>query len=275
MHVRRAGLDLAVVGRRVQVQVLAHEARVVGAAAHEVGRHADDVPVGGELLRVARVQPQRAAAHLLHRHAGGGDGEVDEAVDHRAVPALAEQRARADQRAADAALEHARGQLHPRARDPLGARRAQRDQHAVRARPPSRAARGAPRPARRAPRAARRRRPAGSAARGRRPRAAAAAPCASRRRRAISAWRAVPAAGSSTPPSSGSGLASASSASHSTSARSASPRDSISARQHLDEPERLRLRAGQQPVDLRRAAADPAARELEAELGRARPTTAA
>jgi hypothetical protein len=38
-------------------------------------------------------------------------------------------------------------------------------------------------------------------------------------------------------------------------------------RQHLDEPERLGLGAGQQPVDLGGAAADPAPGELEAELG--------
>ena len=36
--------------------------------------------------------------------------------------------------------------------------------------------------------------------------------------------------------------------------------------EHLDERERLRRRAGQQPVDVRRAAADPRARELEAEV---------
>ena len=183
VHVGRPGLDLAVVGGRVQVQVLAHEARVVGAPAHEVGRHAHDVPVGGELLRVVRVQAQRAPAHLLHRHAGGGHREVDQAVDGRAVPALAEQRARADQDAAHAALEHPRRQLHPRARDPLGARRAERDQHAVGLGLPVRQRELVLGLRRRARRAARRRRPAGSAARGRTPRAGAAAPSGCRRRR--------------------------------------------------------------------------------------------
>ena len=99
VHVRRAGLDLAVLGGREQVQVLAHEALVVGAAADEVGRDADDVPVGGDLLRVGGVQPQRAAAHLLDGDAGGGDRHVDQDVQRRAVPALAEQRARADEAA--------------------------------------------------------------------------------------------------------------------------------------------------------------------------------
>ena len=92
VHVRRAGLDLAVVGGGVQVQVAAHEALVVGAPAREVRRDAHDVPVGGELARILRVEAQRAPARLVHGHAGGRHAEVDEAVDGRAVPALAEQR---------------------------------------------------------------------------------------------------------------------------------------------------------------------------------------
>ncbi len=142
VHVRRPGLDLAVLGRRVQVQVLAHEALVVGAPAHEVGRDADDVPVRGELARVVGIQAQRAPAHLLHRDAGGGDREVDEAVDRRAVPALAEQRARADRATPrGAALEQRAWRGRPTRAAPTprrwsAARRARR-----RARPPSPAAR--------------------------------------------------------------------------------------------------------------------------------------
>ncbi len=131
MDVRGPGLDLAVLGGREQVQVLAHEALVVGDAAHEVGRDADDVPVGGDLRLVLGVEAEDAPAHLLDRHAGGGDRHVDQHVQRRAVPALAEQRSRADEAGRVALDEQPRGELHPRARHPLGALGLQRHEQAV------------------------------------------------------------------------------------------------------------------------------------------------
>ncbi len=131
VHVRRAGLDLAVVGGCEQVQVAADEALVVGGAAHQLRGRRRRRPS----WRRACAGPRgRAAASA--RATGGPrrrwrPPEVDEHVHRRAVPALAEQRAGPDQHAGGAADQQPRGQLDPRARHPLGARRAQRDQHAV------------------------------------------------------------------------------------------------------------------------------------------------
>src|SRR6266536_3042239 len=56
MDVRRPGLDPSVLRWRVQLEVLAHEPVVVAAALREIGRDANHVPIGRDLLRVARVQ---------------------------------------------------------------------------------------------------------------------------------------------------------------------------------------------------------------------------
>ena len=56
----------------------------------------------------AGIEPQRAAAHLRDRDAGRGGRQVDEAVHARRVPALAEERARADEHAASRRPSNAR-----------------------------------------------------------------------------------------------------------------------------------------------------------------------
>ena len=83
---------------------------------------------------------------------------------------------------------------------------------------------------------------------------------------ASSAWRAVPAAGSSTPVSASSGRWEASSASVRTRPRKLSPRASRSALRTSTSPSALACEFGQQAVDLARAAADALAGELEAEV---------
>ncbi len=220
-------------------------------------------------MRVRRVETEGPPAHLLHRDAGGGDRHVDQAVDGRAVPALAEQRSGADQRAADAALEHARGQLDPGARHPLGARRAERDQHAVRRRLPLGqrevllgggdqrleqhvgVGRQAAQPAAGDHQRPQRRRAAVGAQRDQRvprgPRGGVEHALQQRGRL---------------------GLGELAVAQHEAPQRVAARLHLR--RQHLDQPERLGLRAGQQPVDLRGAAADALAREPEAELAERR-----
>ena len=184
-----------------------------------------------------------------------------------AVPALAEQRAGAD--------EHGRGALDEqrawRARPTRAASTPRRTSCSETSRPSTSASHSGS--AKRSSAAASQRLEqdvgvlrARSAGRGRRPAAGACGAVRSSAAIASSAWRAVPAAGSSTPVSASSGRWAASSASHSTSARSALAARVGLGGEHLDEPERLGLRAGQQPVDLRRAAADALAGELEAEL---------
>ena len=122
VHVRGAGLDGAVLARRVQVAVPAHEAAVVGVAAPQRGRHAHHVPVAGQLGRIARIQAQAATAHLPNRDVGGHGGHVHEHVHLGAVPPLAEQAARAQQRLGLAGAEQPRGPVGPRARGEGGTR---------------------------------------------------------------------------------------------------------------------------------------------------------
>ena len=190
VDVRRTGLDLACLGGGVQVDVLAHEAAVVRAAACEPRRDADDVPVGGDLRGIGRVQAQRAAAHLADRDARRRDRHVDEAVHARCVPALTEQRAGADQRLRGTGGEDRAREPDPGARDPPRAvRRDHREAVGVQRPVPALQPQPlGPWPARAARRSARRRRAARSARRGR-SRAAGAAARSGRRRPAPAAPR--------------------------------------------------------------------------------------
>ena len=230
MDVRRTGLDLARLGRGVQMDVLAHEAAVVGAAARQPGRDADDVPVGGDLLGIGRVQPQRAAAHLAYRDARRRDGHVDETVHARCVPALAEQRAGTDERLRVTGGEDRAREPDPGARAPLRAGRRDRRQAVRVERPaPSPATPAARRwPARAARRSARRRRVRHSARRGRRRAAGAAARSAHRRPARATPRSPCRPRAASTSRRAASGRCAASSASARTTARSAGPRASIS-----------------------------------------------
>ncbi len=98
--------------------MLAHGAQVVGVAARVVLGDADDGPVVGDLVRALGVQPQRAPADLRDGRRGGRAAEVDDDVERRAVPALAEQPAGADEDLRAPRLQPAGEQRHPDARRP-------------------------------------------------------------------------------------------------------------------------------------------------------------
>ena len=274
MHVADSCLERPVVGRRVQVAVLAHEAPVVGVALRVARRHADDVPVRRDLLRVVGVEPQRAAAHLAHGDSGRGAREVDEAVHARRVPALAEERARADERPRIAGGEDRGGEPDPAPRPPL-AGPAQLDQ----------TARGGRRRSSRWPRP-----PAPDCrlvGRGQRGQQrfgvllGAAQPAARDQQRAQDGGAGVvsqrPDGGAG-----GAGVGVEHVAQLSVRARAGQLGVAQNERaqvdparlglgaEHLDESQRLRGRAGQQPVDVGRRAADAGARELEAEVAQRR-----
>ena len=265
VDVADAGLERPVVGGRVQVPVLADEAVVVGVALRVARRDADDVPVRGDLARVGGIEPQRAAAHLPHGHAGGRAREVDEAVDARRVPPLAEERARADQRARRAGGERGGGERDPAPRAPV-AGAAQLGEPV--------GAGGHGRPAARGPllvsgrqRGEQRLRVGGRAAqpapgdeqRAQHRGAAVVGERADRRARRPRV-RVEHAAQLAVRPRPGELRV----AQHER-AEVGAARLRLRAEQ-LDERERLRRRSGQQPVDVRRPAADPRARELEAEV---------
>ena len=288
MDVADARLERPVVGRRVEVAVLADEARVVGGALRVARRDADDVPVRRDLLRVGGIQPQRAPAHLAHRHAGGRARQVDQAVHARRVPALAEERARADERARRARREDGGRQPDPAPRSPL-ARPAQLGQPiagrlGAPARPPPPCPRSsAVRPAaghavaRRVgpppPASGRQQRGASSSAHrsprpdtssGRRT-AVRASPASARDRRARGARVRVEHAAQLAVRARARQLGVA----QDERAQVGAARLGLGA-EHLHERERLGGRAGEQPVDVRRRAPDPRARQGVAEVAQGR-----
>ena len=101
---------------RVQMRVAADEARVVGVAAPELAAPRTRCPSCSPASRVARVEAQAAPAHLADGDVGRDRGHVDEHVDRRAVPALAEQPARPEQHEDLARGEQPRGPRRPRLR---------------------------------------------------------------------------------------------------------------------------------------------------------------
>ena len=115
VHVGDAGLDLAGLVRREVMPVLADESRVVGGSAQVAVGHDDDVPVVSDLVGFVRVEAERAPPDLLDRHARRRGAEVDEHVRRPRVPALAEQRAGADEAARTAGLVEARHEWDPAA----------------------------------------------------------------------------------------------------------------------------------------------------------------
>ncbi len=83
----------------MDVEVPTHEPVVIGVAATELGRDADDVPVGRELGGSVWVESQAPSAHLADGDVGGNVGHVDKHVDLRAIPAFAEKPSRPHQQA--------------------------------------------------------------------------------------------------------------------------------------------------------------------------------
>jgi len=86
MDVRGSRLDNAVFARREKMQVSAHEAVVVSAAAAELGRDTDNVPITGELCVLVWVEPETPSPHLAHRDIGGDLGHIHQYVQLRTIP---------------------------------------------------------------------------------------------------------------------------------------------------------------------------------------------
>ena len=99
------GHDLPVRGGGQVAPVLADEPLPVGGALGMPVGDADDGPDVRHLLGPGGVEPQRPSARLDDRRRGGRRGQVDQRVDAAGVPALAEQRAGADEDPAVALLE--------------------------------------------------------------------------------------------------------------------------------------------------------------------------
>ena len=66
---------------------------------------ADDVPIVGYLFGPQLIQTHRSSSQLVDAHAGGDRGQVDQDIDARSIPTLAEKTPGADKATGQTFLE--------------------------------------------------------------------------------------------------------------------------------------------------------------------------